>query len=116
MDRITICTNGETLTDSYDIENCYDEEAIAVASEAANRCFCQLTGEYGSLDTDSFFPNWHGGKYDQFYTRAGFVAFADKADRELAEKIDEAMKDALNEFETELAADAARAMRSKIKE
>lgn len=69
--RIVVCGNAETVCDSYDIESSHytEEEATTEACEAASEVILRELGDFP--DTQSFFPDWHGGKY----ARASFSMF-----------------------------------------
>jgi len=72
--RITICTNAETLLDGRDVEAAAATEAeiVSEAASAANQIFFDRLGGYA--ETDSFFPNWHGGKFRRATLSVGSCA------------------------------------------
>jgi hypothetical protein len=75
--RFIICGNAETLTEGIENEgiDCMEADAAAAAVDAA---VIQLKNQFGHDETEtpvySGFPDWHGGRVDQFYNRCGFVA------------------------------------------
>lgn len=88
--RLTVCNNDETVVEDLYREawqgdtNDYLRSANAAARDAAEAVAraAGLTVEY---NTDSWFPNWHGGKYanrgpvpfDVVHDEAGVLADAD---------------------------------------
>lgn len=61
--RITIRTNPKTLLDSRTVKAAAATAAkiVSEAASAANQIIFDRLG--GFADTDSFFPNWHGGRF-----------------------------------------------------
>lgn len=73
--HITICTNSETVCDGRDLDNWHEEATRAATCAAA----ATLLVDY---EVDSFFANWHGGKFCRSGVRCGHVV-ADLYRREI---------------------------------
>ena len=86
---ITICGNAETLCDSYDLGP-WREEATVEACDAACDVIRKEMGD--APEVNSIFRDWHGGRFDQFWERFGFVAvrFNGKLPDDLYEKVEAA--------------------------
>ena len=89
--RFFVCGNDETLLDGTYLHHVNGDVGDAV------RIACLMIDDGdGRADSkvESFFRDWHGGRFDQFYKRHGFVAVATDAPQwahDLAERADEAM-------------------------
>jgi hypothetical protein len=104
---IYVCSNYETVTDGYvdlDMDSVSKTEICDVYNVAV---FAELNNAKIEFECDSTFRNWHGGKFDQFYKRAGYFIAAPKDTSEKTMRIlDEAdsagiaaMQIAIEEYE-----------------
>lgn len=73
---IYVCSNVETLVDGTYLQG-HSEMFTMEGVWNILREKCHLDYKY-----DSHFPNWHGGKFDQFFNRCGFVAIPTTASAE----------------------------------
>lgn len=86
-----VCGNDETLAAGTYLHHAdrYDETAEAV------RAACRLIDDNGGASrVERHFPDWHGGRFDQYYTRHGFVAIDQDAPQwahDLADRANDVM-------------------------
>lgn len=105
MIKVRICENTETVIDDEFTESSgmsWDDEYLkGIMSDL----FDWLASEYPAIfdvaECDNNFQNWHGGKFDQFWCRRGFVAINSDAPSaiELCSSIDNKFKNLITEYE-----------------
>ena len=101
--KFVICSNNEILLEQYDG---LDRDAVSEAVGAAFRYIesrLDCTRAHENIDTDRFFRNWNGGRYDQFWCRTGFVAvnIESHTTREIALGANEVIHEALRRLQLE---------------
>ena len=85
---IYVCSNVETLVDGTYLQDHPEMFAIeGIWNLVRERC-------HEDYDYDSHYSHWHGGKFDQFFNRCGFVAIPTTASKE-QEKFAWALNDAI---------------------
>ena len=91
--RFIICTNPEILSHGTYLATRESGVDVRSVTRAVERIVTTIDDcDYGC---DSFFPHWRGGKYDQHYSRCGFVAYPQGSGPEvqaIAERLDDATR------------------------
>jgi hypothetical protein len=91
--RFIICTNPEIMSDGTYLATRGSSIDVRAVTKAVERIVVQV--DDCDYDCDSFFAHWKGGKYDQFYSRCGLVAYPQGSGPEveaMAERLDDAIR------------------------
>jgi len=75
---IYLCRNAETVCDGREVGP-WAEEATGAAVAAATDVLLELLDGI-DVTEDSFFANWHGGRFDQFFHGVGIMAYRPEDD------------------------------------
>ena len=73
MSKLFVCTNVETLVSGTWLEGRPDLFAVESLWDLVKNFYNQ-NQDFSDYDFDSHYKNWHGGKFDRFFHRCGFVA------------------------------------------
>lgn len=90
--KLFVCGNAETIFEGTYLSRDGNKDDAGPIIDAA----CNVIDDHAKAtsEVDQQFRNWHGGRFDQFYTRCGLVAYSKDAPAwvaELAEKASDAM-------------------------
>ncbi len=109
MTSFFICGNAETICDGFTDERttAWKSEIAIVFVEAAAKVIRDAGEDY---EVASSFRDWHGGRFDQFYSRCGLIAVdrnASPAIEDVAWAADQAGSEARDAYIAELELQAA---------
>jgi len=106
---IFLCRNAETVCDSREVGPWEDEATGAAVAAAGDVLLDMLKGI--DVTEDRYFPNWHGGRFDQFFRRFGIMAYHKEDDcpelRAALEAADKAADKAFDDWEAKVDRDNA---------
>lgn len=77
-----VCSNVETLVAGSWLEN-HPENFSMEGLYRVVREFCSNHEALSDYHYDSIYNHWHGGKFDQFFKRCGFVAVPSNSSEEI---------------------------------
>jgi hypothetical protein len=105
MTNLFVCLNVETLVDGTWLQDHSDRFAIEGIWDITKNFYNKNT-VFDDYNFDNHFSHWHGGKFDQFFKRCGFVAVPNNSSEEIVtlawelsrEIAQEVEKQALEEF------------------
>ena len=82
MTNLFVCSNVETLVDGTWLQDHPDRFAIEGIWDVTKN-FYNKNSVFADYFFDNHFSNWHGGKFDRFFKRCGFVAVPSNSSEEI---------------------------------